>query len=592
MKEQSPTLQAFILAVKQCSQVIIKQRPRQLEEAIEAALIATDKLTDLDPQLALLLLNCNHHDLSMMDNLVAKQLLTVSLLCHKLNLLPKSIKTVSRSCFYILYSAFASLKKLKQGHLSPKQYQGVKTRFTSTAFTLAYKLKIEDKEVIKLLSQLAQTNKFCNTNQLIQTVTLLSFNTSLAIGFNISKPVNFEHALNTQLAVNSTWLGISYRFLNTQLPILQTLSEGSFFAGNVIYSPESGYYLAVCQSADLATWHCLPFDPRTKAFGSEVINIESELITRSFAQVKVDITSFWQSYINVCDELPTEDSHFSSSAYYDPITMKYSVPEFWPQATQALLNGNIQELSDIVDSRGEFKQILLSYASTSNRNNIQISSSKHAITLLGLDRVFPVIASGMMELVEDSYKFTGSDELNNKVAYLTALVSKLAESKAKHSLPEYHSLIVRLLSLSLFTIPKVAFSASSHSAAQLKVVSRTPQLSLAEIYQYPRVELWLKIALHLIDTWKLPNLIKQFVTKYLTSLNKPVKTSYSALELEWLEMVELSNLLFLFSYQHDFSDGFNNKLDIVAKKHKLSREVLEQSAKTYALELNYKTSLQ
>ena len=188
----------------------------------------------------------------------------------------------------------------------------------------------------------------------------------------------------------------------------------------------------------------------------------------SLNKLTINLEQLWQCYIDLKAEWPIEDDHFSNTSYYDPVTLKYSVPEFWPKPTKALLNGNIKELSQAVDSRPEFRNILQGYASKANRNKLEVTSSKHAITLLGLERVFPVITSGMMKLVEENYRFTGSEELNNKVSYLSAIALKLAENKIKHSLPEYHALIVRLLALSLFTIPKVAFSASSQNKRLLK----------------------------------------------------------------------------------------------------------------------------
>ena len=588
MSNQAPTLAQLQSAAKDCA----KRQPTALEASIESALLACEKFTELAPQFALLLLNNSDHKHNTLENIIIKLMLTTSLFGTRLNVLPKTIKTVNRACLYLLYCAISSLQKLQKKQITVKQYLMHKMRFCHNAFILAYKLKIADKEVIKLLSQLAKTNKFHNSNQVLQSLTLLSFNTNLAIGFPTKSAMTFEQALNYQLTLMPSWLMIEDVLLNNHLKLLHSISDESLFAGNLLHSPNLGYFVAISQSPDLESWYCLPFQTDKKQFTAEIVKVAHYQITKVYPQVKVNLEQLWQCYIDVKAEWPIEDDHFSNTSYYDPVTLKYSVPEFWPKTTKALLNGNIKELSQAVDSRPEFRNILQGYASKANRNKLEVTSSKHAITLLGLERVFPVITSGMMKLVEENYRFTGSEELNNKVSYLSAIALKLAENKIKHSLPEYQALIVRLLALSLFTIPKVAFSASSQNKRLLKpMFDKSSHICLAEIYQYPRVDLWLKVALHMIDVWKLPKVLKQFITKYLTSQRSNLATSYSATELEWLELIEQTNLVFLLTFEPALDITLQKKLTNSARKYGLNAKQLQAKAQQIALDLNVKTNL-
>ncbi len=595
MSTSAPTLHKLQSAAKNCANVILTQQPREIEKAIELSLTALEQLVKLDPQFALLLLNSSDKKLSMMENIIIKQLLTVSLFGNRLNVLPKTIKTLNRTCLYLLYCLAPTLKQLKAGKLAAKQYYALKDKFINKAFKLGYYLKIEDKETIKLLSQLSGSNKFHSSNQLLQTLTLLAFNTNLLANLSLnSKLLTLEQSLHNQalLPPLSLWLGLNNKFLVNNLDVIQHLSSNELFSGNLIFCPNLGYFLAVSQSPDLDNWYCLPYDTETKQFGGEIVKITDYQITKVFPQVKLDHDDLWACYQKVKADWPIEDDLFSNKGYYDPITLKYSVPEFWPKATKALLTGNIKELSSAVDSRSEFRHILLDYASQANRNNLQITTSKHAISLLGLDRVFPVIATGMMKLVEESFRFTGSDELNNKVDYLADISLKLAEQQAKHSLPEYHVLLTRLLALSLFTIPKVSFSANNTNKKPLSLVfSKSKHLCLAEIYQYPRVELWLKVAIHMIDVWKLPKVLKQFVTKYLTSLRSNTSVDYSAIELEWLAIIEQTNLLFLLSFSPSLSKELAIKTAKAGQVYGFTFEQVKLQAQNTALELNVKTVL-
>ena len=404
--------------------------------------------------------------------------------------------------------------------------------------------------------------------------------------------LSFDHAVNEQLILAKSWYWLENRFLPCYLPQLQTLSNESWFAGNLVLSPHLGYFIALTQSPDLENWYCLPFNPKERSITAEVTKIANYQMTRVYPQFNLQRNELWQSYLAVKSDWPLEDEHFVSAGYYDPVTLKYSVPDFWPNTTKALLTGNIKELGEAIDTRSEFRDILLTYASQANRNQLPVKSSKHAVSLLGLDRIFPIITCGMMKLVEESFRFTGSHELNNKVNFISSIASSLAEKSAKHSLPEYHALLARLFALSLFTIPKVAFSASSHNKTSLSLMfPNNHHLCLAEIYQYPKLELWLKVILHMIDIWKLPKVIRQFVSKYITALKSNVSPNFSALELEWLTILEQTNLIYLTCLYPKLDKNLRVKITACAQKQGLSVKQLNEEAQSLALQLNIKTSL-
>lgn len=593
MSTTAPTLHKFQSAVKACTQAFLRQESTKLNDAVESCIATLEQLVKQEPSFALLLLNSSDRKLSLMENIIVKQMISVQLLTAKFDTLPKATKTVNRACLYLLYCLTPSLIKIKQKKIAPENFAEQQKLLTQNTFKLVYQLKVQDKELIKLLSQISGNNKYKSTNQLLQTITLLTFNTNLVANSGIAnQAISFDHALNKQLIAAPAWFGIELPYLNTYLADLQQLSSQTYFAGNLVFAAKFGYFLLLSQSPDLGYWYALPFEPKTKLLSADVFKLEHYQITKAYPQFKLNHDELHQIFLAAKSDWPIEEDHFSTTGYYDPISVKYSVPDFWPKATQALLNGNIKDLSAAVDSRSEFKSILLNYATTSNRHNLQITSSKHAISLLGLERVFPIITAGMMKLVQESFRFNGSEELNNKVDFLANIALRLGTKKAKHSLPEYHSLIVRLLALSLFTIPKVAFSANNFSKKEVSILfPKTTHICLAELFQYAKIELWLKVTLHMIETWKLPKILRLFVTKYLTSQQSSVKVSYSPIEREWLEVIEQTNLIFMLSAKPKLSKEIQLKLKKTAERHGASIEQLEQLAIQTSLELNVKTCL-
>lgn len=593
MSTTAPTLHKFQSAVKTCTQAFLKQESTGLNDSVESCIAALEQLVKQEPSFALLLLNSSDRKLSLMENIIVKQLISAQLLSAKFDTLPKATKTLCRACMYLLYCLTPSLIKIKQKKISIETFGEQQKLLTQNTFKLVYQLKVQDKELIKLMSQISGNNKYKSSNQLLQTITLLVFNTNLVANSGVAnKAISFDHALSKQLIAAPCWFGLEVPYLNTYLAELQLLSNQTYFAGNLVFAAKLGYFLLLSQSPDLGYWYALPFAPKTKLLSADVFKLEHYQITRAYPQFKLNHDELHQIFLAAQTDWPIAEDHFATAGYYDPVNVKYSVPDFWPKATQALLKGNIKDLSIAVDSRAEFKNILLSYATKVNRHNLQITSSKHAISLLGLERVFPIITAGMMKLVQESFRFNGSEELNNKVDFLADIALNIGSKRTTHSLPEYHSLIVRLLALSLFTIPKVAFSANNFSKKEVSMLfPKTTHICLAELFQYAKVELWLKVTLHMIETWKLPKIFKQFVTKYITSQKSNVKVSYSPIEREWLAVIEQTNLVFLLSAKPKLSKDIQLKLKRSADRHGTTVEQLVRLSTQTSLELNVKTCL-
>ena len=95
----------------------------------------------------------------------------------------------------------------------------------------------------------------------------------------------------------------------------------------------------------------------------------------------------------------------------------------------------------------------------------------------------------------------------------------------------------------------------------------------------------------MIDVWKLPKVLKQFITKYLTSQRSNLATSYSATELEWLELIEQTNLVFMLTFEPALDITLQKKLTNSARKYGLNAKQLQAKAQQIALDLNVKTNL-
>ena len=293
--------------------------------------------------------------------------------------------------------------------------------------------------------------------------------------------------------------------------------------------------------------------------------------------------------IDSIEEIKT--NYFHPDGLYNIENQSFCVPDFWPKMTNALLQDKRLYLSKAIDSQSEVKDIVLHYAKKISRQNISITNTNHAIAMLGTERLFPVITLGMVELVQRSYAFMGSDELNNKINRLTNLSQITAKQYCRQSMPEYVPLVNRLLALSLFSIPKVTFSSNSHNVTKIHPLFANDHFCLAEIHQYKNLKLWLQVLNSLVATWRLPKPIKQFITKYIHSIANKTVQKWNAIEREWLLSIELATCYYMLLLNTEFTAQANTKFANLAKKHKLSPETLYQQAQKAGTELNIYTSL-
>lgn len=579
------------LALADIKQVYLKQEHTKLEQVVDRTLSQIKSFEQQHYSVLNLVLNVQPIDLGTIDLLILRQVLISKKLATKLNYTLNSEVTMTKTSLFILYLLLPDIVSLLKQQISIDQFRTITRQTITNTFSLAFKLKVQDKDCLKLLSLLANKNKYSKTNLLAQTLVTLSINTNLLVNIKTgSERLNIEQALSSQFSVQPKWL-IPAPYVHSVLLDLLTINSSDLFAGHLIRTLDRKYYLVFIQSEDVSRWLCVEYDVEAKQFDSRLTEIEQDQITSFFPQCKLSL----QQAIDAISQTMEDWQAYTESTNSDissPQEFYHSVPDFWPKIVKTLTSANIKHLSESIELEPKLKQILLQYASGINREKLTIRSSKHAISLVGQERVFPIVTSGLLTAVQHNHRFIGSEAINEKIRLLTGMSYLVAKSNSTRTLPEYVPMFIQLLTMSLFSVPKVKFSVASNNKPKLESLFPDSQhISLAEVYQYPNIKLWQKINKTIIKKWGLPQYVDIFISKYLISTIKPSQAKFSSNEQEWLGCIELSLACYLILENTNVSTDIQKRLMVTAKRYKMSLQSLEKLAVKYAQQLGYHSVL-
>lgn len=579
------------LALTPIKQVFLKRDVTKLEQVVDSFLDQLQKLETLHSPLLNVIINTKPAELGSIGLIVLKQVLITKKLTRQLDYLPESEITIIKATLYVLYQLLPDLVPVLKQQSSLKQFQLNTQKVLIQTFNLVFKLKIKDKECLKLLSLLAKKNKYSKTNLLAQSTVLFGVNTNLLMSVKTSSSnLSFEQALSTQISIRPTWL-LPIKQLPCVLEEFLTISSSEFFAGNLIKTKSNRSFLTFTQTEQVSNWLCIEFDANTKTFIDVIEEVDTSQILAFFPQSRITLNDLilatssteqeWQPYTEVKD-----------TSIFNNEKLTYSVPEFWPQMVKSLISGNVKQLSESIDAEPKLNNILLQYASSINRERNLIRSSKHAISLVGQERVFPIITNGLFSTVQQSYRFIGSDTINEKVSLLTGVAYLVAKDRNNISLPEYLPMFTRILATSLFSVPKVRFSATSHAKPKLESLCLSSQpICLTEVYQYHNFKVWQSISKNLVNSWRLPRYVDLFISKYLLGLTKPEQANFSAKEQELINGIELTVACYILLENGNLSDDLKKRLATTAKRYGMTLKTLKDLALEYAQQLGYHTVL-
>ena len=559
MIEKRTQLTGFFNAANNSRITFIKRDVDQLEDVIEQLIDASFKLTAKTPIFGLCIVNSTCKELDFVSRLLSQQALTTLLVCSKLGFQSGAAKSLCRASLYFLYSLLPSIIKIKTHPTTKNVYLAALKTVSLDSFSLARKLKIKDQNCLKILSQICRKNRYFNTNQLNQTAVIFSINSNLISHLGLFSPkVTINHAMASQFGKISN-SNVANPYLINQLSEFYHLPQRELLLGSVVTDKQKQLQLIIGQSDDCESWLCLNISAQSNELNSEIHVINNEDIVFSQPQRPIHLTSLADIFNSHKSLLPDEVNCFVNQNKHEETVLRYGAPDDWQETNRLFMTGGVKKISQQIGYSSYQSNLILNHATTRNRKAIKITKTKHAVAMLGLNRVYPVIVDGSLQNIQHYYIYSGSEELNNKVNAF-CLISSLITRRYTNEIDEYTSVLARLLFLSLVTIPKFRFSVTNSNNTTSKGSSTAQSLTLASLYGNAQLDNWSKICLMLCHSWQLPAIYKQSI-QYYFSFNQKIRPSEktSPINKKHCAILNLTTLMFA-KLTGSYNDTIENQM--------------------------------
>ncbi|NVK24397.1 MAG: hypothetical protein HWE10_05680 [Gammaproteobacteria bacterium] len=515
----------LIQAAKKCQLVFIKQDTAQFESAATSLIASYQQCKSALPNVEWLTLNLFDSQLDYFSNLLLKQVAISSRINSQLSYQPSASNSNNLASLLVLFALFPVIVTAKK---QPSEIPLLKKHLSSAstkAFVIGKHIKLSDQDSLKLLSQIARKNRYHCTNQFSQTTVLLCVNSNLLAHLGLFQPIsNINSALSKQLAscrfsaIHNPWLA---NFLPEFLPLVSI----STLTGSVAIDKNKRKLLLVeyqnIEGSNNGQWLCLSL--------SEKLSEQLEYINAADLRVLAPQQKISVSKLLSHLSSNTENKTSTQTKCSDNNTaLKYQAPDEWRTIAQTLLLNNADKLANTLNKPGlpeQYKTNLLQYASELSRENVAITDVKHAINLLGIERVYPITLTSALKARAAEFRYNSSDLIQYKSELFCQLVSGHTKVTAAHrsiTSPEFMSVVSRLIFLALMSIPKANFAAASQTNINHDSnTSKQSPIALHQLYKLSNATTWYKITIALAQKWYLPNyhqsLIKAFFKPLLAN---------------------------------------------------------------------------
>lgn len=475
-------------------QVCLYQKVDVLDDSIAALLTVLEEQARLNSVLFLSLLNIKDSNLSFVSNFIIKVYINTLLLASTNQFNSKSIAALLRCNLLICYAITPTLYKLKK---QPKLWSKLRVNLYKApllAFKKIHKAQIQDQDALRLLSQLAGLNEFKQTNQLAQSINIVALNAAFHAAPCL--PTEFLSADQAILACLTKPLLISPKAFVSQFQNRLALAATKYCCCGTIVRLKGKSIACLLTKKVSGSWLAFEFKGNKIDQNAEIVEVrESELLV-AFPQQKFDANILVNLYLGnqhliIEDDLLAPNFHEKQNKFYHPILD-------FKKTSKLLLSEHNNKITNFLKREPRQSALLLEHATLLNRQQTTIHQISHAIALLGMARLYPVIANADIQICHEKDNYLGSAQVIERArqfSLISAAVSKLTQI----DLPEYCQLIANIVFLGLITIPRAKYAAASNN----KYASDAH--NLAQLFDVNDINSWYKTSIDVAAKWHLPN---------------------------------------------------------------------------------------
>lgn len=504
------------LLASNCHKLFISRAQSDLETNIDLLLNQIDVLLDTNPNLIGVILNTTNKNMHFVASLILKQACFSYSLCTKSKVDPDQVHSLIKASLLLLYLVLPELITAKKDH---KQFPYLKRALKSSlndSFALAKKIKLTDNITLKMLSQIASANTYSNANIYLQSLIVTSLNCTLSAFAGFNDKLTFGTALNRLLAAQSP-LHIKQQKLEPYKTEFSKLCNSlSDFNGALVRLRNKNLALLVEQNPLTLQFGLFEFEQNSITEPTEYQEVEAEFVRVVLPQQIIDQSVL----IKLFASLKLDEDNETRKLNAINGVNRYRADNDWRNISRSFLSNNSKTLCKVLADYPEQSQLLLDYATKQNRQHQEVTELNHAVAMLGKEQLFPTLCNDNIKVKQYQVRKMGADVVNYKIDLFSHISSELHHC-THIGLPKYHELIARILMISLMTIPKVSYSASS--PAQLAKPTSEKTVCLAELFGLASLDNWKKISLLLSKSWLLPKVYTELIQQYFYFLERRKK---------------------------------------------------------------------
>lgn len=495
----------IIHVVKFLSDVFDQQQLTQIETATEQFIKVVQVAFSNHPLTLLSLLNLQEKRLNYRQNILLKIAISSFLITEQNHCEVQSQKALMKTCLLLLLPVHRHLTIVKD---NPKKQQAIIRHLRNApkqAFSLLKSASEIPQTCLRLLTLLGGINKRFQSDSKNQGMIALSLELSfLQLPFTANKPLCFEQALQTVVLAK---------------PLMFTSNRFSVWYSELIAGLNStllSFTPAANQHKDIifvmAQYHtndeivALHYGKNLTPSVTQVEYLKDTNNLRFYPQQKVDCLLLL-SFLNIQQEHFIKAINPRHIKQYTRKSASLLPSQEFQKLSPLLLNAKTSHIERTLAQTAVANDIL-HYAGQLTRNKTSPTELKHALAIMGVERLSPVLAiCELSRAQQQNYGFNNFDIVNQLEFY-----SYSSKTIAKHfssQLPEVSELLSLLLFTSLLKIPKAHYVISSRN-----YINKNNDSDVFSACGLNDVSSWRKVAMTLCKEWQIDKKQLSYLTAF------------------------------------------------------------------------------
>jgi hypothetical protein len=437
---------SLVAAIQQTKDVFTQRKIEKLPEAFKMLQQHIDEVSIHQPIALYVFLNMQSKHLSFLGNTILKLMLWERFVAKTANLTPKTQHRLSLSLFITLYAIAPRILQIKKQNLVLVNFEQYCRQAFLNSLRISEHVFLDDKDLIDVFVSLSNNDV---SSGLSMGVFKSQFFLVLEATF-LTCPISLQQALNANDAIVAsfyrprTFLSKKYNAYLDHSIVRRSYALLQFGQLVRLYNESTAVLLNQSSDND-SSWLVAQSNGSITSGEYTTALLENNKIRFRYVQPKIDaieVIALLSNNENVKNAFVTLDSEPNIQV---ETTKGFLAPSknVWA-ISKLLLTEKTNLIIDALNDNQDHRLGILNYAQQVSREKLPIHSLPHAIALLGVARVFPVVLINELKI-----GFNQNDHLFSALYIVKAdEFATLCRSVSRVTgvdLPEYMELIGRVL---------------------------------------------------------------------------------------------------------------------------------------------------